>query len=79
MIRRAGEAGLDLHEGCGYPCCWTVAAVFRLADRHVRCPDYDLLYPINALRNVALEAVRSELVFLLDVDFVPSWGLYFHI
>eukprot|EP00969_Alexandrium_andersonii_P336478 14873427-Alexandrium_andersonii.AAC.1 len=53
-VRRAGEIELDLREGVGYPCSWTVTAVFRLAERYVRCPDYDLLYPINALRNVAL-------------------------
>ena len=33
------------------------------------------LYPINALRNLALSHARTELVFLLDVDFVPSQGL----
>ena len=30
------------------------------------------LYPFNALRNQALLLARTELVFLLDVDFVPS-------
>ena len=33
------------------------------------------LYPINALRNLALEQATTELVLLLDVDFVPSAGL----
>jgi hypothetical protein len=32
-------------------------------------------YPINALRNVALERVRTEALLLLDVDFVASPGL----
>ena len=30
------------------------------------------LYPINALRNLALAAVRTELLLLVDVDQVPS-------
>ena len=33
------------------------------------------LYPINALRNLAMSHAPTELVFLLDVDFVPSAGL----
>ena len=35
------------------------------------------LYPINALRNLAVSAVTaaSRLLFLVDVDFVPSVGL----
>jgi len=37
--------------------------------------EYDSLYPINALRNLAAGEARTELVFLLDVDFVPSAGL----
>lgn len=34
------------------------------------------LYPINALRNAALELAAGEVVLQLDVDFVPSEGLY---
>ena len=33
------------------------------------------LYPINTLRNLALRNAPTDLVFLLDVDFVPSAGL----
>ncbi|KAI8620664.1 glycosyl-transferase for dystroglycan-domain-containing protein [Chytriomyces sp. MP71] len=33
---------------------------------------YDLLYPINALRNLAMREVRTDLIFSLDADFVPS-------
>jgi glycosyltransferase-like protein LARGE len=54
---------------------WTVTAVFRTDASEVRCPAYDCLYPINALRNVALRTARAEFVLLLDVDFVPSCGL----
>lgn len=42
----------------------------------MRCPSYDRLYPVNTLRNRALRRARASLVFLLDVDFVPSNGLH---
>lgn len=34
------------------------------------------LYPINALRNAAIDAVKSSLAFILDVDFIPSRGAH---
>jgi len=33
-------------------------------------------YPINLLRNVALENVVTPYVFLSDIDFLPMSGLY---
>ncbi|XP_047027691.1 xylosyl- and glucuronyltransferase LARGE2s-like [Helicoverpa zea] len=36
-------------------------------------------YPVNYLRNVALENVNTPYVFLMDVDFVPMAGLYDHL
>ena len=33
-------------------------------------------YPINRLRNVALEQVNTPFVFLTDIDFLPMPGLY---
>ncbi|KAG6459736.1 hypothetical protein O3G_MSEX011570 [Manduca sexta] len=36
-------------------------------------------YPVNYLRNVALENVNTPYVFLMDVDFVPMAGLYEHL
>jgi glycosyltransferase-like protein LARGE len=33
-------------------------------------------YPINHLRNVALQQVTTPFVFLTDVDFLPMFGLY---
>ncbi|KXS10026.1 glycosyltransferase family 49 protein [Gonapodya prolifera JEL478] len=37
---------------------------------------YDILYPINHLRNLALKQCTTEFVFSIDVDFLPSEGLY---
>jgi len=33
-------------------------------------------YPINLLRNVALDQVQTPFVFLADIDFLPMAGLY---
>ena len=33
-------------------------------------------YPINYLRNVALDNVQTPYVFLSDIDFLPMYGLY---
>jgi len=33
-------------------------------------------YPVNYLRNVALEQVQSPYVLLTDIDFLPMFGLY---
>jgi hypothetical protein len=51
------------HEGSPVPVPETVA------------PPAARSYPINTLRNLALDNARTELVFLLDVDFVPSASL----
>ena len=34
------------------------------------------LYPVNVLRNRVQDSVNAEYVFYIDVDFVPSPGLY---
>ena len=34
------------------------------------------MYPINLLRNVALDQVRTPFVFLSDIDFLPMPNLY---
>lgn len=60
-------------------------AVHGVAEQQVRClldvalyveramsPEHAGLYPINALRNRALALSQSEIVLLLDVDFLPS-------
>ncbi|XP_024082515.1 LARGE xylosyl- and glucuronyltransferase 1-like [Cimex lectularius] len=33
-------------------------------------------YPVNFLRNVALQQVNTPYVFLTDIDFLPMFGLY---
>lgn len=33
---------------------------------------YDYLYPINALRNLAIENAETRLIYFLDADFIPS-------
>ena len=33
-------------------------------------------YPVNYLRNVALGQVLTPFVFLMDIDFLPMFGLY---
>nr|KAG5699408.1 hypothetical protein BaRGS_016254 [Batillaria attramentaria] len=33
-------------------------------------------YPVNYLRNVALQQVRTPYIFLSDIDFLPMFGLY---
>lgn len=33
-------------------------------------------YPVNLLRNVALQQVNTPYVFLTDIDFLPMFGLY---
>ncbi|KAK6637777.1 Xylosyl- and glucuronyltransferase large2 [Polyplax serrata] len=33
-------------------------------------------YPVNLLRNVALQQVKTPFVFLTDIDFLPMFGLY---
>ncbi|KAJ3400517.1 hypothetical protein HDV05_001043 [Chytridiales sp. JEL 0842] len=40
---------------------------------------YDLLYPINTLRNLALSQCRTPLGFSMDTDFVPSDNLLGHL
>lgn len=38
-----------------------------------------MYYPINPLRIVALQNARTPYVFLNDMDFLPSFGLYSHL
>mmetsp|Transcript_25727 Transcript_25727/g.59478 ORF Transcript_25727/g.59478 Transcript_25727/m.59478 type:complete len:538 (-) Transcript_25727:98-1711(-) len=54
----------------------TITVVYQMPPSSVRCPAYDTLYPVNKLRNEALRGAHSRLVLLVDVDFMPSQGLY---
>lgn len=37
---------------------------------------FQIFYPVNTLRNVALFQVITPFVFLADIDFLPMFGLY---
>jgi hypothetical protein len=50
----------------------TVSLLQSLEQSSPEFSDYDKLYPINSLRNLALEQATTPLVFSLDADFVPS-------
>ena len=43
---------------------------------HVVYKEYKRFYPVNYLRNVALNASNTPFVFLTDIDFVPMFRLY---
>ncbi len=34
------------------------------------------MYPMNFLRNVALNNAHTKYVFLNDLDFIPSYGMH---
>jgi glycosyltransferase-like protein LARGE len=53
-------------------CAMEITLVHALPeDDEAAFSEYERLYPINALRNIAVGHARSDLLFLLDVDFVP--------
>ena len=33
-------------------------------------------YPVNYLRNLAMQHIQTEYMFLADIDFLPMYGLY---
>ncbi len=37
---------------------------------------FQTMYPVNYLRNVAINNTVTPYVFLIDIDFMPSIGLY---
>ncbi len=42
-------------------------------------PTVNSTYPVNILRNLALDSVRTEYVLLLDIDWMVSEELYEYI
>ena len=39
------------------------------------CP-FQMLYPVNTLRQITLDSAKTEYVFLVDADFIPDPGLH---
>ena len=37
---------------------------------------FKAFFPVNVLRNLALDQVRTPFVYLSDIDFLPMFGLY---
>ena len=36
--------------------------------------EYEVWYPVNHLRNIALQTAQSDFVFLIDSDFIPNYN-----
>lgn len=52
-------------------CCLNIGVIIEKAESLEQH-----LYPINSLRNLALEQAPTKLVFLVDVDFIPSDNMH---
>lgn len=55
--------------------CVTISLLFANDNAQADPEEYDNMYPIQNLRNLALDAAPTSLVLLVDVDFIPSPGL----
>ena len=53
--------------------CVTISLLF--ANAPAEADEYDNMYPIQNLRNLAVDTAPTSLVFLVDVDFIPSSDL----
>ena len=49
-----------------------ILAMYRSGPIGLNAGGETIDYPVNALRNLAATAVRTDLIFLVDADFVPS-------
>ena len=50
-------------------CRLVISLLYAVADA---AKEFDTLYPINALRNVAVLQAQTPLIMVIDIDFVPS-------
>lgn len=66
-LRQSGHSKTDIHLVFGYA---------FTADPMISHQPYDMFYPVNTMRNIALTECRTDFVLGLDVDFLPSAGLY---
>eukprot|EP01080_Neovahlkampfia_damariscottae_P001153 gene1153-10667_t len=46
--------------------------ILQNVDLHIVVTEKMVRYPVNLLRNIAWEAVKTPFVFILDIDFIPS-------
>jgi hypothetical protein len=55
-----------------------IAPFRERVDFHLVLADFHpgRLYPVNTLRNVAIDNCRTNWMLLVDADFVPNTGLY---
>ena len=55
-----------------------IAPFRERVDFHLVLADFHpgRLYPVNTLRNVAIDNCRTNWMLLVDADFVPNMGLY---
>ena len=58
-----------------------IAPFRHRGDFHLVLADFHpgRLYPVNTLRNVAIDNCRTNWMLLVDADFVPNMGLYEHL
>ncbi|CAM6107877.1 unnamed protein product [Calypogeia fissa] len=79
-LRDAKHCILALHgrvEAKGGPCRLDIVLVAHEQKKNSKdfpCEE-PWRYPINSLRNVALQSAATELVIVLDVDFLPGFGI----
>ncbi|KAJ1489072.1 hypothetical protein T484DRAFT_1781460 [Baffinella frigidus] len=66
-IRALHEAVEHAPSGCRL----TISLLYAL-DPAEATTEFDTLFPINALRNVAVRAAGADLIMVIDMDFIPS-------
>jgi len=56
--------------------CLLTISVLEAVDPASAKEEFDTLYPINSLRNVAVRNAHSPLIMVVDADFAPSEGFH---